>query len=404
MKKFLRILCLTICLALLIAPVNENIISLVAETAPSPAPSGQESISVPNDTADIVIFSSDQPDSSSPDEPNLDRTLPEQTRNNLPASIELNFNSNDNPDVSAENNVLNPLPEKTTPEKPDTLAKIINWWAENPFGMKLWYLFLLISMIMFIFGLTSFRKPLLFASIVIFGFYLGNTVNPINSIFSLPVANGTKLINSFILVIIPILLSLFIGRFFCGWVCPVGAVQELIHPVNFKFRLPYLLERIFSYFRFLLLIIGLLFSWSEISNIWNLYDPFQSLFNCKWPLIATFLLGIVLTGSIFIERFFCRYLCPLGGILALTSKFSLVKMKADSNTCIACGKCSQPKACPMDMISANNPYTDLPTIEASECILCHQCADICRYSAIKFSGRQNSNAIKEEATGVELSS
>lgn len=402
MKKILSIICFTICIALLLAPVN---ISLAVEMAPSQTPSDQENISVSRDTANVELFASAQPSSGSPDRPNPGRNLSEQIRNNpnRPAQIELDFSSNENPDISAENNGLNPLPEKTTPEEPDTLAKIINWWAENPFGMKLWYLFLIISIIAFVFELTSFRRPLLFASIIILGFYLGNTVNPINSIFSIPVATGAEFINSLILVVIPIILSLFIGRFFCGWVCPVGAVQELIHPVNIKLPLPFLLDRIFSYFRFLLLIVGVIFSWLEISNIWNVYDPFQSFFNFKWPLIATILLSVVLAGSILIERFFCRYLCPLGGILALTSKFSLVKMRPDSDACIACGKCSQPKACPMDMISANNPYTDLPTIEASECLFCHQCADICRYSAIKLSGQQNINAIKEEATGAEPS-
>ena len=387
MKKNLNIMYFLIFyIALLLTPINEGIVSSVVEAASSQTPPVQESVSASTDTVDIGL--------SAPAQSSISQ--------NLSTSNQSNNSPNDNPGTGAEDNVLNQLPEETTPEELDTLGKIINWWTENPVGMKLWYLFLIISMIMFFSGLTSFRKSLLFVSIVIFGFYLGNTVNPINSIFSIPVEKGAKLINSLILVVIPIILSLFFGRFFCGWVCPVGAVQELIHPEKFKFRMSSILDRIFSYFRYILLLVGILFTWLEISNIWDIYDPFQCLFNFKWPLTATILLSIILTGSIFIERFFCRYLCPLGGILALTSKFSLVKMRPDSDACIACGKCSQPKACPMDMISADNPYIEVPTIEASECILCNQCVDICHYSAIKLSSRLNVNPNTEKATGDDL--
>lgn len=288
-------------------------------------------------------------------------------------------------DTTIEGLVLNSLPEISTPKDPDTLGMIIQWWSSNPLKMRLWYLFLTISVIMFLCGQTSFRKPFLFVSLVIFGFYFGNTVNPINSIFALSIETNTKFINSLVLVMIPIMLSLFIGRFFCGWACPIGAVQEFIHPENLKLRLPSLLDRICSYFRFLLLIGGILLSWSAMSNIWNSYDPFQSLFTYKWSLSTISLSSIVLIGSIFIERFFCRYLCPLGAVLTITSRFSLIKMSPDSDACIVCGKCSQPGICSMNMISSVNPYTDIPTIESSECIVCHRCADICRYSAIRLS-------------------
>lgn len=309
----------------------------------------------------------------------------------------------DETEAPTDNIILDSLPELPFTENPDTLAKIISWWSVNPLEMKFWYLFLIISFMLFLYRQTSFRKPLLFACLVIFGFYFSNNVNPINSIFSIPIQTGAKLIDSIIIAALPIGISLIVGRFFCGWACPVGAVQEFIHPEKFAFQPPPLLDKILSYLRYILLIGFLFFSWSALANVWNDLDPFHNLFTFKWSTIPAILLLMVLTASILVERFYCRYLCPLGAVLAITSKFSLLKLKADSEVCIACGKCSQPKACPMEVVSAANPYTDLPRIKASECIVCYRCGDICRYSAIKLSINKSKKRTKAQNSENTLS-
>jgi len=310
----------------------------------------------------------------------------------------LSSTTNDPGETSADNIIINSLPEMPVSEEPDTLSMILNWWAINPLEMKFWYLFLVLGALLFLYRQTSFRKPLLFVSLVIFGFYFGNKINPINSIFALPVETGTKLVDSLIIVALPIAISLFVGRFFCGWVCPVGAVQELIHPEKFAFQLPPLFDRILASLRYLLLIGGIFFSWFALENIWNNNDPFQGLFTFKWSIVSAILLLSVLVASMLIERFYCRYLCPLGAILAITSRFSLFKLKTDSELCIACGKCSQPKACPMEVIATANPYTDLPHIKPADCILCYRCADICRYSALKLSIMKRKKTSKNQRT------
>jgi len=142
-----------------------------------------------------------------------------------------------------------------------------------------------------------------------------------------------------------------------------------------------------------------------ISNVWNSYDPFRSFFTFKCSLTSAILLFAVLAASICVERFFCRYLCPLGAILTVTSRISLFKMQPDPDVCIACGKCSQPGACSMNTISLVNPYTDLTMIEAKECILCRRCANICRYSALKlsFSYKKKDKSIKTKRSDQNLS-
>ena len=397
MKRFSILISFSICIVMLFSPANEEIRTLAMEVAPVDNQSADGLSPVNSSAVSEINQAPETPDDSGNTGPSNQAGTLLETNNHSAASEnqrQLSSPKSKGPglspiiadaDPTTKDIVLNSLPEVNTPKDPDTLGKIVIWWSANPLEMKFWYLFLALSIIVFLFGQTAFRKPLLFVNLVIFGFYLGNAVNPINSIFSLPIQTGVELIDSLILVVIPIVLSLFIGRFFCGWSCPIGAIQEFIHPENLKLRLPSLLDRTFSYFRFLLLVGGILLSWSAMFNVWNSYDPFQSLFTFKWSLTATSLLIIIMIGSILIERFFCRYLCPLGAVLAITSRFSLFKMRPEPDACIACGKCSQPGVCSMQMVSSLNPYTDIPTIESSECIICHRCANLCRYSAVKFS-------------------
>lgn len=419
MKRILMIISLSICLLMLVSQTN---MVVAIDSAPiDTILSEQETMNGLTDRHETNSASETQIINENHEQIDRNKTIPEQNNNTdqpLPEnprqqqstpSTEKNFNLSPiktDTDTTIKNIVINALPEIPTLKEADTLSKIIGWWSENPLKMKLWYLFLALSTVLFLFRQTSFRKPLLFASLVIFGFYLGNTVNPINSIFLIPVQTGVKLVDSIVLVALPIILSLFIGRIFCGWICPIGAVQEFLHPENFKLQLPLLLDRIFSYLRFVLLISGVVFSWLVMSNVWNSYDPFQSIFTFKWSFITVVLLFVVLSASIFIERFFCRYLCPLGAVLTITSRFSLLKMRPDSDVCIACGKCSQPGACSMNTISAVNPYTDLPMIEASECIRCYRCANICHYSALKLSltSKKKVKSVKTQNSGQDLSS
>jgi len=74
--------------------------------------------------------------------------------------------------------------------------------------------------------------------------------------------------------------------------------------------------------------------------------------------------------SIVVERFWCRYLCPLGAILAWTNRISLWRIRVNESDCISCGLCT--RACPMDL--------DVPreVERGGECIRCRACVHACR--------------------------
>ena len=169
---------------------------------------------------------------------------------------------------------------------------------------------------------------------------------------------------------------LFWGRGpYCGWLCPFGALQELINKVAKLFKVKQITvpwkihERIwtFKYLIFLLLFGVSLYSldWAErLAEV----EPFKTAIILKfvreWPFVI-FALAVLLPG-IFIERFYCRYLCPLGAALAVPGKmrmFSWLKRYKECGTpCQRCGN-----EC---MVQAIHPEGN---INVNECLYCLHC-------------------------------
>lgn len=169
---------------------------------------------------------------------------------------------------------------------------------------------------------------------------------------------------------------LFWGRGpYCGWLCPFGALQELLNKVAKAFNIKQVMvpwfvhERIWT-FKYLIFLV--LFGFSLHSLEWAErlaeVEPFKTAIILKfvreWPYVI-FALVMLLPG-IFIERFYCRYLCPLGAALAIPGKmrmFSWLKRYKDCGTpCQRCGN-----EC---MVQAIHPLGD---INVNECLYCLHC-------------------------------
>lgn len=257
------------------------------------------------------------------------------------------------------------------------------YWADIPINFGIWCLFIGLALICYLFKLKNLRQPLLFLGVILFGFYMGGVPDPISAIFEVVAKNQIWL--NLILVLIPIGLSLFGGRFFCGWICPLGAVQEFLHPAPEARSLPQPLDRVLKYLKLVILVIVAYLTWHNFANVWHHYNPTQTLFTFSGSLTTVIILAVILLISVLISRPFCKYLCPLAAILAITSKFTPFRMRADTKKCMVCGKCRQGE-CPMDAISAFNPEIDLPGIDNSECIKCFRCQKNCRNAALRVSG------------------
>ena len=169
---------------------------------------------------------------------------------------------------------------------------------------------------------------------------------------------------------------LFWGRGpYCGWLCPFGALQELINRVAKifsikQFTVPWAIhERIWT-FKYLIFL--LLFGFSLYSLDWAEHlaevEPFKTAIILKfireWPFVI-FALAVLIPG-IFIERFYCRYICPLGAALAIPGRmrmFSWLKRyKECGSPCQRCGN-----EC---MVQAIHPEGN---INVNECLYCLHC-------------------------------
>ena len=172
-----------------------------------------------------------------------------------------------------------------------------------------------------------------------------------------------------------ILLGVTLGRFICGFLCPFGWFQDLLHKIpGKKFSTAKL--KPFRYLKYLILIVFVILLPMLVTNTIGMGDPFfckyicpqgvlegaiplslsspairsalGSLFSFKCLILIT-----VIVLSILFYRPFCKWICPLGAIYSLFNKISLLSIKVEDDKCIGCQQCT--KACKMDVNVLKTP-------------------------------------------------
>ena len=181
------------------------------------------------------------------------------------------------------------------------------------------------------------------------------------------------------------------GRFFCGWLCAFGSTQELIGFIGRKLKIKKLrigrrAERIMKGLKYAVLL-ALFILWSvdaDLSKLspWNVFGVYSS-FKGWSDLTPMLTLGgaillVILVASLFFERGFCRWLCPLSGVFSGLSIPRLFKIKKNSQ-CVSCGKCSS--VCPMG-IDVCGEIGKHGKVKSGECIDCFRCVDVCHAKAL----------------------
>ncbi len=191
--------------------------------------------------------------------------------------------------------------------------------------------------------------------------------------------------SSFILMIITILVTIFFGRIFCSYLCPLGALQEWIRALGRKLgikkdvELPVYIDKYARYLKYLVLILVIYFSYKLGDLFFRNYDPYNALmhFGNEWEekIVAYVILAIVLISALFSKNWWCRYLCPLGAFLGIIKKISPFKIKRNKQSCISCGLCNQ--VCP-----ANLNIKDADSINSADCTSCLNCVSDCPNSSL----------------------
>ena len=190
--------------------------------------------------------------------------------------------------------------------------------------------------------------------------------------------------------------TVLVGRFFCGFFCSFGAVQDLLWLGSHRLRALFpgkrnlkKADRIFRFAKYAVLFYFIIFVWSGVTAVktagpWQVFGQYVSFGH--WPglklllSVGGVLLLLIFIGSLFVQRFFCRYFCPMGAIYSLISQASFLKIDKPRDGCGKCHLCTS--KCPMGM-----DLTKKDRIAGGECISCQKCVSWCPKGNARFRSR-----------------
>jgi len=188
--------------------------------------------------------------------------------------------------------------------------------------------------------------------------------------------------SAFILMIIGFLTALLFGPVFCGWVCPLGTIQEwvaglgrkLFKKKHFNHFIPEKIDKVLRYLRYLVLAWVVYMTAMSGTLLFAQIDPYFALFNFWTSEVAIgglIVLGVTLLASLFVERPWCKYACPYGAVLGLSNLFRVFSIRRSASTCKMDGACDI--TCPMNInVSAKD------TVRDHQCISCLECTSEAR--------------------------
>ena len=189
------------------------------------------------------------------------------------------------------------------------------------------------------------------------------------------------------------LMSLFLKKAFCSWLCPVGVFSEFLWKLGRRIfgrnlRLPRWFDIPLRGLKYLLLglFVAVIGAMSAAALEDFMATPYGLVADVKMlnffrdiGLTAAIVIGLLALLSMLVQNFWCRYLCPYGALMGLASLLSPVKIRRDQEACIDCAKCS--KACP-----AGLAVDKLVQIRTVECTACMACVAACpAQDALQFS-------------------
>jgi len=220
---------------------------------------------------------------------------------------------------------------------------------------------------------------------------------PLGSLQS--ILSGNRTFPAYVLGFL-VLFGVLLGRAVCGFLCPFGWIQELLHRIGgerLRLTLPKKLDAALRYVKYAVLLVLVIALPLFVTGAYGQGTPFFCKYICPAgtleagiplalsnPSVRAALGGlftwksaflvVMIVASVFIFRPFCKYICPLGAIYALFNRVSFVRLRVRESQCVACGKCE--KNCPMQVPVLTN-------INSAECIRCGKCVLGCPTQAIR---------------------
>lgn len=233
--------------------------------------------------------------------------------------------------------------------------------------IRLWAVILLMGLFVYAFysGSRRTRTVCLLASVGLLGVYLNAPFTALDAAgllgFTMPAA-GTLWRNA--IFVCALVIAVLWGQAFCGFLCPLGALLELIAVLRLRQRASLSVERPARYLKFAVLAVLMCLFLITDDTAWFSFSPLQHFFGdhgsrflsgrLDWRVWA--LCALVLAASVFYFRFWCRYLCPAGAFFALFNKVRLMRKRSPVTI---------PGRCDLGATSRRDV----------DCIRCHRCLD-----------------------------
>jgi len=223
---------------------------------------------------------------------------------------------------------------------------------------------------------------------------------------------------SFYVVGFLVFIGAIFGRFVCGWLCPFGLFQDLLHKIPFPKKIKtFRGDRLLRKLKYVILLLFVIILPMCVVDITGLGDPWFCKYICPAgtleggiPLVLLndsmreiigflyawkfFILIVLIILSVIIYRPFCKYICPLGGIYSLFNKISVFKLRFDEEKCVSCKKCSG--TCKMNVDPCRNP-------DSTECIRCGLCVEVCPTGALTANFKRTDKKENKEKKTEDLS-
>jgi len=254
----------------------------------------------------------------------------------------------------------------------------------------------------------------LIVSVVVCGFALGKSPNPMEGavkVFKAMVGLQPS-VSAVVLALLFFLVLAIVGnKLICGWACPMGAIQELLHRVPLPKRwrrlqrlrrqkIPFRLSNTIrgSLFLLMLLMMFGIVGGRKGFVLYHFINPFN-LFNLDFEPVSILLTVIVVLGvGLFAYRPFCQFVCPFGFVSWLAERISFAGIRVDHDRCNQCGACDW--ACPVEAAS----HKVEGRLFAADCYSCARCLTVCPHEAITYGPILTHRIPPEETTSQESDS
>lgn len=201
-------------------------------------------------------------------------------------------------------------------------------------------------------------------------------------------------LTSFVMVLVVLCVYTFVfGRFFCGFACAFGALGDAVHEIYVKIckkikKKPIQLKEetakkltVLKYFVLLLIVLLCytgIYSQTQGYSPWDVFSMLHAgNFKLQKYIVGIVLLLLILIGMCIQERFFCRFLCPMGAVFAMLPVLPVFALRRDRENCIkGCRACT--RNCPSDLELPEDGSMDV----MGDCFQCQKCIDTCPKSNI----------------------